>query len=83
MAAPEATNAIAEALAKAHEEASSGTASAKEATRDEKATAKRVDEAMKRPGPSVRAEDLDVKENPFAGHVPLEKPSKYRCASHG
>jgi hypothetical protein len=42
--------------------------------------AERINAAMARPGPAVRAEDLDVKDAPFAGHVPLEQPSKYRCA---
>lgn len=47
---------------------------------DAAAQAQRINAAMSRPGPSVRAEDMSMAEAPFAGHVPLEKPSKYRCA---
>lgn len=36
----------------------------------------RVDKAMSRPGPSVRAEDLT--QAPFAGNIELIAPSKYR-----
>ena len=43
--------------------------------------AARINAAMSRPGPAVRAEELSTEENPFAGHVPLEKPSKYRCVA--
>jgi hypothetical protein len=46
---------------------------------DPSAHAKLISQAMARPGPAVRAEELTVGENPFGGHVPLEAPSKYRC----
>lgn len=36
----------------------------------------RVDQAMARPGPSVRAED--VSQAPFAGNIDLIAPTKYR-----
>jgi hypothetical protein len=47
---------------------------------DASAQADRIKAAMSRPGPSVRVEDLDLTQNPFASHVPLTAPSKYRCA---
>jgi hypothetical protein len=46
---------------------------------DATAQAERVKAAMARPGPSVHVEDLDLAQNPFASHVPLTAPSKYRC----
>lgn len=83
--APPATNSLVDAL-KARGDAAAGDAAAPAAAPaeakpfDGKAQAERINAAMARPGPSVRAEDLDIAENPFAGHVPLEAPSKYRCA---
>ena len=44
------------------------------------AASARVAEAMSRPGPSVRAEDLT--EVPFAGNIELLAPKKYRYVVH-
>lgn len=54
---------------------------AEKKARDEKAAAARVEAAMARVGPSIRVEDLDTASAPFASHVPLEAPSKYRCVA--
>lgn len=77
--APKASDALAEAAAAREADASAAEAPAAPAKpADPQAHAARVSSAMARPGPSVRTEDLSVESDPFAGHVPLEKPSKYR-----
>ena len=76
-----ASDTLAEVAAERHADAAdAGAPAAPVKPFDPQAQAHRVASAMARAGPSVRAEDLSVDTDPFAGHVPLEKPSKYRCA---
>ena len=79
-AAQQAAAVTAAAAAVSGDETSAAPANSTGAGTSADARPQRVNSAMSRPGPSVRAEDMSTEEAPFAGHVPLEKPSKYRCA---